>query len=79
LRKIGIGLFLMVAAFAIIWWIQARIDGGGKPNVGWQLLAYVFLTASEVMVSITGLEFSYKQAPRKMKSAVMAAWLFTGY
>jgi len=28
------------------------------------------------MVSITGLEFSYTQAPRKMKSVVMAAWLF---
>jgi dipeptide/tripeptide permease len=31
----------------------------------------------EVMVSITGLEFSYTQAPRKMKSAVMALWFFT--
>ena len=29
------------------------------------------------MVSITGLEFSYTQAPNKMKSAVMALWLFT--
>jgi proton-dependent oligopeptide transporter, POT family len=77
LRKISIGLFLIAASFAVIWWIQARIDGGGKPNVGWQLLAYVLLTASEVMVSITGLEFSYTQAPQKMKSVVMAVWLFT--
>jgi POT family proton-dependent oligopeptide transporter len=30
----------------------------------------------EAMVSITGLEFSYTQAPNKMKSAVMALWLF---
>jgi proton-dependent oligopeptide transporter, POT family len=77
LRKIGIGLFLIAASFAVIWWIQAQIDAGGKPNVEWQLLAYVLLTASEVMVSITGLEFSYTQAPQKMKSAIMAAWLFT--
>jgi POT family proton-dependent oligopeptide transporter len=76
LRKIGIGLFLMTASFGIIWWIQARIDGGARPSVNWQLLAYVLLTASEVMVSITGLEFSYTQAPKKMKSIVMAAWLF---
>jgi proton-dependent oligopeptide transporter, POT family len=77
LRKIGIGLFIIAASFAVIWWIQLQIDAGDKPNVGWQILAYVLLTASEVMVSITGLEFSYTQAPQKMKSAVMAAWLFT--
>jgi proton-dependent oligopeptide transporter, POT family len=77
LRKIGIGLFLISASFLVIWWIQARIDGGAKPSVAWQLLAYVLLTSSEVMVSITGLEFSYTQAPKKMKSIVMATWLFT--
>ncbi|MFY9987657.1 MAG: POT family MFS transporter [Chthoniobacterales bacterium] len=75
LRKIGIGLFVMAIAFAIVWWLQVRIDAGETPNVGWQLLAYVFLTASETMVSITGLEFSYTQAPPKMKSAIMAVWL----
>jgi proton-dependent oligopeptide transporter, POT family len=77
LRKIGIGMFFIAASFAVIWWIQTQIDAGGKPNVGWQILAYVLLTASEVMVSITGLEFSYTQAPKKMKSVIMAAWLFT--
>jgi POT family proton-dependent oligopeptide transporter len=77
LRKIGIGLFLMSASFLVIWWLQVRIDAGAKPPVAWQLLGYVLLTASEVLVSITGLEFSYTQAPAKMKSAVMAAWLFT--
>jgi POT family proton-dependent oligopeptide transporter len=29
------------------------------------------------MVSITGLEFSYTQAPNSMKSSVMALWLLT--
>lgn len=77
LRKIGIGLFLITASFLVIWWIQARIDGGARPSVAWQLLAYALLTSSEVMVSITGLEFSYTQAPKKMKSIIMATWLFT--
>jgi POT family proton-dependent oligopeptide transporter len=77
LRKIGIGLFLIAASFAVIWWIQSQIDTGAKPNVGWQILAYVLLTGSEVLVSITGLEFSYTQAPKAMKSVIMAAWLFT--
>ena len=54
LRKIGIGLFLTALSFVVIWWIQIQIDHGGRPNVGWQLIAYVILSAGEVMVSITG-------------------------
>lgn len=77
LRKIGIGLFLTAASYVVIWYIQTMIDAGGKPSVNWQFLAYVILTLGEAMVSITGLEFSYTQAPNKMKSAVMALWLFT--
>ena len=77
LRKIGIGLFLTAFSYVVIWYIQQMIDGGGKPSVNWQFLAYAILTLGEAMVSITGLEFSYTQAPNKMKSAVMALWLFT--
>ncbi len=77
LRKIGIGLFLTAGSYLVIWHIQRMIDGGAKPSVNWQFLAYVILTLGEAMVSITGLEFSYTQAPNKMKSAVMALWLFT--
>jgi POT family proton-dependent oligopeptide transporter len=77
LRKIGIGLFLTAGSYVVIWYIQQMIDAGGKPSVNWQFLAYVILTLGETMVSITGLEFSYSQAPNKMKSAVMALWLFT--
>ncbi len=77
LRKIGIGLFLTAASYVVIWYIQQMIDAGAKPSVNWQFLAYAILTLGETMVSITGLEFSYTQAPNKMKSAVMALWLFT--
>ena len=75
LRKIGIGLFLTALSFVVIVWIQGQIDLGTKPSVNWQLLAYVVLTLGEAMVSITGLEFSYTQAPNSMKSSVMALWL----
>jgi POT family proton-dependent oligopeptide transporter len=72
LRKISIGFFLMVAAFLIAAWVEQQLEDRSRPNILWQFVAYVFLTASEIMVSITGLEFSYAQAPRKMKSFVMA-------
>jgi POT family proton-dependent oligopeptide transporter len=75
LRKIGIGLFLTALSFVVIMWIQSQIDLGLKPSINWQLLAYVILTLGETMVSITGLEFSYTQAPNSMKSSVMALWL----
>jgi POT family proton-dependent oligopeptide transporter len=77
LRKIATGLFVTAAAFAIPTLVQLAIDNGGRPFIGWQLLAYVVLTAGEVMVSITCLEFSYTQAPRTMKSFVMAFFMLS--
>ena len=77
IRKISIGLFVMVIGFAIVAFLQASIDAGHQPSIGWQVLAYAILTASEVMVSITCLEFSYTQAPRTMKSVVMALFLMS--
>jgi POT family proton-dependent oligopeptide transporter len=77
LRKIGLGMFVTVVAFAIPAWVQVQIDQGMTPSIGWQLLAYVVLTAAEVMVSITCLEFSYTQAPRTMKSFVMAFFMLS--
>lgn len=77
LRKIAIGLFMAAAAFAIPTVIQSSIDQGGSPSIAWQLLAYVVLTSAEVMVSITCLEFSYTQAPKTMKSFVMAFFMLS--
>jgi dipeptide/tripeptide permease len=47
------------------------------PSVGWQLLAYVVITAAEILVSITCLEFSYTQAPPQMKSLIMSLYLLS--
>ncbi|KAM4698142.1 solute carrier family 15 member 2 isoform 2-T2 [Rhinophrynus dorsalis] len=46
-------------------------------HVAWQIPQYVLLSAGEVMFSITGLEFSYSQAPASMKSVLQAGWLLT--
>lgn len=75
LRKIGLGLFVTTLAFAIVGWIQLRIDAGQTPHIGWQILAFVVLTVAEVMVSVTHLEFAYTQAPKKLKSLVMCTYL----
>jgi POT family proton-dependent oligopeptide transporter len=75
LRKIGIGLFITAIAFAIVAWIQVRIDAGQTPHIVWQIIAFAALTAAEVMVSVTHLEFAYTQAPKKLKSLVMCTYL----
>ncbi len=76
LRKIGAGLFLAAGSFMIISWIEGQIQAGHRVAVWWQMLAYVVLSAAEVLVSITALEFSYKQAPLRLKSFVMALYLW---
>jgi len=75
LRKLGIGFFITAFAFLIVGLIQARIDAGQTPHIIWQILAFVVLTAAEVMVSVTHLEFAYTQAPKKLKSLVMCTYL----
>lgn len=77
MRKVAMGFVLAVAAFAVSALAQERIDAGGAPGISWQLLAYVLLTSGEVMVSITALEYSYTQAPRTMKSFIMALFMLS--
>ncbi|CAF4158604.1 unnamed protein product [Rotaria socialis] len=43
----------------------------------WQTVQYLLLTIAEILVSITGLVFAYSQSPKRYKSVIMSAWLFT--
>ncbi len=91
LRRIFLGFALTIVAFAVSAVAQGLIDAESSrlaaaglgpeaarwPSVGWQLLAYVVITAAEVLVSITCLEFSYTQAPPHMKSLIMSLYLLS--
>nr|XP_018670730.1 solute carrier family 15 member 2 isoform X1 [Ciona intestinalis] len=46
-------------------------------NIAWMIPQYFVITVGEVFLSITGLEFSYTQAPASMKSVVSSIWLLT--
>ncbi|MCK6544551.1 oligopeptide:H+ symporter [Myxococcota bacterium] len=74
LRKMTAGIAL--AGFAWIWagLLQLDLDGGDKPSILWQVGPYLVLTLGEVLVSATGLEFAYSQAPLKMKGVLMSFW-----
>jgi proton-dependent oligopeptide transporter, POT family len=75
LRKIGLGLIVTGFSFMVSAWIETQIAAGLRPNIGWQIPAYALLSAGEVMVSITGLEFAYTQAPKHMKAIVQSLYL----
>uniref|UniRef100_A0A3Q3STI7 Solute carrier family 15 member 1 n=1 Tax=Mastacembelus armatus TaxID=205130 RepID=A0A3Q3STI7_9TELE len=58
--------------------IQSVVDI--RPNtihMAWMIPQYFLITAGEVVFSVTGLEFSYSQAPSNMKSVLQAGWLLT--
>jgi len=46
-------------------------------SILWQTWPYVVITAAEVLVSTTGLEFAFREAAPEMKSLIMSFWLLT--
>ncbi|MFT4556071.1 MAG: POT-type proton-dependent oligopeptide transporter [Planctomycetales bacterium] len=80
LRRMTIGMLTASLAFVVVAMIQVRINAGGDEDmisVLWQFFPYLIMTQAEVMVSITGLEFAYTQAPTRMKSTIMGFWLLS--
>jgi len=75
LRKISTGFFIATLSFMVPAMIEIWIAAGHKPNLLWQVPAYALITAAEIMISITCLEFSYSQAPKRLKSFIMSLYL----
>lgn len=77
LRRITIGFFVTAFAFVFVGVVQFAMDGGAKVSVLWQAGPYVIITLAEVLVSTTGLELAYSQAPRAMKGTIMSFFNLT--
>lgn len=78
IKRMTLGMFVAALSFALIGGLQLWMDtSADKINVMWQFFPYLVITMAEVMISITGLEFAYTQAPRAMKSSIMSIWLLT--
>lgn len=79
LKRMTMGMFLAALSFVAVAAIQIAIQdaasSGEKVHVLWQMIPYLIITVAEVLVSATGLEFAYTQAPRSMKSTIMGFWL----
>ena len=77
LRRMPIGIALGATAFVIAGLLNIPVAAGEKISVVWQVLPYVVLTIGEILVSVTGLEFAYTQAPLTMKSVIQSFWNLT--
>ena len=71
------GMVFAGLAWIAVGSLQLVMDGGGAVHITWQILHYALLTLGEVLVSATGLEFAYSQAPASMKGALMSFWNLT--
>jgi POT family proton-dependent oligopeptide transporter len=77
LRRMTSGMAFAGFSWIIVGLMQLAIDGGDALSIVWQMLPYAFLTFGEVLVSATGLEFAYSQAPPAMKGVIMSFWNLT--
>lgn len=77
LKRMGAGMVVTALSFVLVGIYQYQLDGGNQLSVLWQVIPFLIITMAEVMVSITGLQFAYTQAPRSMKSTIMSMWLLT--
>jgi proton-dependent oligopeptide transporter, POT family len=77
LRKMTIGMVFAAFAYSTVAFVQYPMDSGHDIHILWQVLPYLFMTMAEVMISITGLEFAYTQAPKSLKSTIMSFWFLT--
>ncbi|OEZ70291.1 Di-/tripeptide transporter [Janthinobacterium sp. HH103] len=74
LRRMTAGIGFSSLAWIVIGLLQLALDSGNAVSIMWQILPYALLTFGEVLVSATGLEFAYSQAPVSMKGAIMSFW-----
>jgi POT family proton-dependent oligopeptide transporter len=68
------GIVLAGLSWVVVAGLQLWLDRGESVSITWQVLPYVVLTLGEVLVSTTGLEFAYSQAPAQMKGTLMSLW-----
>ncbi|HEU0030592.1 MAG TPA: oligopeptide:H+ symporter [Kofleriaceae bacterium] len=74
LSKMTAGMALAGMSYVVVFVYQMLLDGGSDLWIYWQIVPYVLLTMGEVLVSATGLEFAYSQAPLAMKGVIMSFW-----
>ena len=77
LHRMVLGALFMALAFFVASGVFVYVETNSQLHVLWLIPQYVLLTVSEVLFSVTGVQFSYSEAPESMKSVIQAIWLLT--
>jgi dipeptide/tripeptide permease len=77
IQKIALGLVFTATGPAVMTLCAWMASQGMKVSCLWLIFAYFMLTIGEVLAYGTGLDFSYAQAPAKMKSLITACFLLS--
>src|SRR5262249_23642133 len=77
-RRVLIGFFVTSLASGVMMYAAIRTQGGTVlVSAWWMVIAYIVLTAGEVLLYGTMLDLSYAAAPKSMKGFITACFLLT--
>lgn len=81
ISKMACGLVLAALSFFCAACVEHRVASLAavheQLSILWQLPQYILLTAGEIMLNMTGLEYAYAEAPEMLKSVILSVWLLT--
>jgi POT family proton-dependent oligopeptide transporter len=80
--KFAASLFCVGSAFLILYWCTVLNKDVTTPTINplWIVLAYMFFTIGELLISPIGLSMVGRLAPAKKEGLLMGVWqLFTGF
>ena len=79
LRRMQYGMFLASLSFLVSGILENYIQQQQpfeSVHVAWQIPQITILTVAEILLSVTGLEFAYAQAPPNTQASILALYLF---
>ncbi|WUR02222.1 solute carrier family 15 member [Vairimorpha necatrix] len=81
IKKMGCGIMLASLSFLSSAYLEHKIIEYATRKeticILWQLPQYLLLTAGEILLNMTGLEFVYSESPESLKTLILAGWLLT--
>ena len=77
LRRRTLGIGFRGLSWVVVGAMQVVLEGGHAFSIAWQVLLDALPALGGVLVSATGLEFAYSQAPQAMQGLRLSFWLLS--